>query len=285
MTQRDLLPAPKTADEAMAIASRIAKSGLIPKQFQNKPEDVFTCMLWCHTLGMPIMQGLQSISVINGRPSLWGDGLLAVVMSSGKLEDFKETVETDANGIEVATCTVKRKGLATPVTWSFSTADARKAGLLSKPGPWQQYPKRMLQMRARAFALRSAFPDVLSGMGSAEEETDIEESEADASTAEAASARKMPARKAKKVEPDDVVDAEPVDPVKPVETEPEPVAELEAPAEEAPAFDVDGLMAQIEATETVDELRRLYCHTPKDVRTSDVVEAFRARKDVLEGAA
>lgn len=281
MTQRELLPAPKTADEAMAIAKRISESGLIPKAYQGKPSDVFACMLWCHTLGMPIMQGLQSITVINGRPSLWGDGLLAVVMSSGKLEDFKETIETDANGIEVATCTVKRKGFASPVTWSFSTTDARKAGLLSKPGPWQQYPKRMLQMRARAFALRSAFPDVLSGMACAEEMEDVEDSPR-GDAPDVAPARKMPARKPKKVEPDDVVDAEPVEHIEP---EPEPVAELEAPAEEAPAFDVDGLMAQIEATETVDELRRLYCHTPKDVRTSDVVEAFRARKDVLEGAA
>lgn len=284
MTQRDLLPAPKTADEALSIASQIAKSALIPKQFQGRPQDVFACMLWSHTLNMPIMQGLQSIAIINGRPSLWGDGLLAIVMSSGKLEDFKETIDRDSDGKLVATCTVKRKGLSSPVTWSFSEDDATTAGLWNKLDTWKKYPKRMLQMRARAFALRSAFPDVLSGMGSAEEETDIEESEADASTAEAAPARKMPARKAKKVEPDDVVDAEPVepiDPVKPVETEPE----LEAPAEEAPAFDVDGLMAQIEATETVDELRRLYCHTPKDVRTSDVVEAFRARKDVLEGAA
>lgn len=288
MTQRDLLPAPKTADEALSIASQIAKSALIPKQFQGRPQDVFACMLWSHTLNMPIMQGLQSIAIINGRPSLWGDGLLAIVMSSGKLEDFKETIDRDSDGKLVATCTVKRKGLSSPVTWSFSEDDATTAGLWNKLDTWKKYPKRMLQMRARAFALRSAFPDVLSGMGSAEEETDIEESEADASTAEAAPARKMPARKAKKVEPDDVVDAEPVEPVehvKPVETEPEPVAELEAPAEEAPAFDVDGLMAQIEATETVDELRRLYCHTPKDVRTSDVVEAFRARKDVLEGAA
>lgn len=276
MTQRELLPAPKTADEAMAIAKRISESGLIPKAYQGKPSDVFACMLWCHTLGMPIMQGLQSITVINGRPSLWGDGLLAVVMSSGKLEDFKETIETDANGIEVATCTVKRKGFASPVTWSFSTTDARKAGLLSKPGPWQQYTKRMLQMRARAFALRSAFPDVLSGMACAEEMEDVEDSPSN-DVPDAAPARKMPARKPK-VEPADVVDAEPVEHI-------EPVAELEAPAEEVPAFDADGLRAQIEATETVDELRRLYCHTPKDVRTSDVVEAFRARKDVLEGAA
>lgn len=287
MTQRDLLPPPKTADEAMAIASKIAKSGLIPRQYQNRPEDVFACMLWSHTLGMPIMQGLQSIAVINGRPSLFGDGLLALVMASGKLEDFKETIEVGANGSEVATCTVKRKGLATPVTWSFSMDDAKKAGLFGKEGPWTKFPKRMLQMRARAFALRSAFPDVLSGLASAEEMQD-EEDLPKGDAPEAAPARKMPARKAKKVEHDDVVDAEPVepvDPVKPVETEPEPVAELEAPDEEAPAFDVDGLMAQIEATETVDELRRLYCHTPKDVRTSDVVEAFRARKDVLEGAA
>lgn len=284
MTQRDLLPAPKTADEAMAIASRIAKSGLIPKQYQGKPEDVFACMLWCHTLGMPIMQGLQSITVINGRPSLFGDGLLAVVMSSGKLEDFKETIETDSNGVEVATCTVKRKGLASPVTWSFSKEDARKAGLLSKTGPWQQYPKRMLQMRARAFALRSAFPDVLSGMACAEEMEDVEDSTR-SDVPEAAPARKMPARKtAKKVELADVSDLDPIEPPEP--PAPEPVAELEAPAEEVPAFDADGLRAQIEATEEVNELRRLYCHAPKEIRdNADVLEAFRARKEVLEGAA
>lgn len=283
MTQRDLLPAPKTADEALSIASQIAQSALIPKQFQGRPQDVFACMLWSHTLNMPIMQGLQSIAVINGRPSLWGDGLLAIVMSSGKLEDFKETIDRDSDGKLVATCTVKRKGLSSPVTWSFSEDDATTAGLWNRLDTWKKYPKRMLQMRARAFALRSAFPDVLSGMGSAEEETDIEESEADASTSEAAPARKMPARKPKKVEPDDVVDAEPVEHIEP---EPEPVAELDPPTESTPAFDVDGLRAQIESTEAVDELRRLYCHAPKEIRdNADVLEAFRARKDVLEGAA
>lgn len=288
MTQRDLLPTPKTADEAMDIASRIAKSGLIPKQYQGKPEDVFACMLWSYTLGMPIMQGLQSIAVINGHPSLFGDGLLAIVMASGKLEDFKETIEIGNDGKLVATCTVKRKGFSSPVTWSFSEDDATTAGLWNRLDTWKKHPKRMLQMRARSFALRNAFPDVLSGMSCAEEmkdEEDLPGGDAPDAAPDAAPARKMPARKAKKVEPADVVDAEPVEHVKPVETEPEPVAELEAPAEEAPAFDVDGLMAQIEATETVDDLRRLYCHTPKDVRTSDVVEAFRARKDVLEGAA
>jgi hypothetical protein len=51
--------------------------------------------------------------------------------------------------------------------------DAKRAGLAGKQGPWQQYPKRMLQMRARAFALRDVFPDVLRGVYVAEEAADM----------------------------------------------------------------------------------------------------------------
>jgi hypothetical protein len=51
-------------------------------------------------------------------------------------------------------------------------AEAKKAGLWGKQGPWTQYPRRMLQMRARGFALRDAFPDVLRGLVTAEEAAD-----------------------------------------------------------------------------------------------------------------
>ena len=50
--------------------------------------------------------------------------------------------------------------------------DAKAAGLLGKQGPWTQYPKRMRQMRARAFAVRDVFPDVLKGLPVAEEVMD-----------------------------------------------------------------------------------------------------------------
>ena len=50
--------------------------------------------------------------------------------------------------------------------------DAKRAGLWTKAGPWQTYPRRMLQMRARSFALRDAFPDVLKGLISVEEALD-----------------------------------------------------------------------------------------------------------------
>jgi len=72
----------------------------------------------------------------------------------------------------VATCTAKRRGYAKATVARFSVADAKKANLWGKTGPWTQYPKRMLQLRARGFALRDAFPDVLKGLVTAEEAQD-----------------------------------------------------------------------------------------------------------------
>jgi hypothetical protein len=55
---------------------------------------------------------------------------------------------------------------------TFSVMDAKQARLWGKQGPWQQYPKRMLAMRARGFAIRDAFPDAMKGMITAEEAQD-----------------------------------------------------------------------------------------------------------------
>lgn len=46
------------------------------------------------------------------------------------------------------------------------------AGLANKGGPWKMFPKRMLQMRARGYAIRDAFPDILNGIITREEAED-----------------------------------------------------------------------------------------------------------------
>jgi hypothetical protein len=117
------------------------------------------------------MQSLQCIAVVNGRPTVWGDAALALVQSSTVCEYVAEKVEGDGEQM-IATCTAKRRGYPEPTTVRFSVADAKKAGLWGKSGPWTQYPKRMLQLRARGFALRDAFPDVLKGLVTAEEAQD-----------------------------------------------------------------------------------------------------------------
>ncbi|WP_407280572.1 recombinase RecT [Aromatoleum evansii] len=158
--------APKDLDEAMRFADMLASSVLVPKDYVGKPGNCLVAIQWGMELGLQPMQAMQSIAVINGRPSLWGDAMLGLVKSHPAFEWIKE--ECDGN---VATCTIKRRG-EPEVTQVFSMEDAKRAGLTGKQGPWTQYPKRMLQMRARGFALRDAFPDALRGLISSEEARD-----------------------------------------------------------------------------------------------------------------
>lgn len=158
---------PQTFEQAMTFSTMLADSDLVPKDFKGKPGNCMIAMQWGCELGLKPLQALQNIAVINGRAALWGDAVIALVRSSPVCEYVIE--EDDGSK---AICRVKRRGEAEQVR-TFSMQDAEKAGLMGKSGPWTQYPKRMRQMRARAFALRDVFPDVLRGMPIAEEVMDI----------------------------------------------------------------------------------------------------------------
>ncbi len=157
---------PRSLDEVMKFAELMASSSIVPKEFIGKPGNILVAIQWGMELGLKPMQAMQNIAVINGRPSLWGDAVIALVRASPLCEYVNESLD---NGMAV--CRVKRVGEAEQMR-TFSAADAQRAGLSSKPGPWSQYPNRMMQMRARAFALRDVFPDVLRGMPIAEEVMD-----------------------------------------------------------------------------------------------------------------
>ena len=158
---------PKSIDEALRFADMLSKSNLVPKDFLGNPGNILVAIQWGFELGLQPMQALQNIAVINGRPSIWGDAVIALVKSSPVCEYVVEEI----NG-ERAICRVKRKN-EPEQSRSFSIEDARKAGLLDKD-VWKKYPTRMLQMRARSWGLRDVFPDVLRGMPIAEELQDIE---------------------------------------------------------------------------------------------------------------
>lgn len=162
---------PHDYESAWRMAVAISKSGLAPKGITS-PEAIFTAMQLGAEVGLSPMSALQNIAVVNGRPTIWGDAQLALVRASGQLEDFIEKIEGEGDAM-VAHCTAKRVGYSTPSQASFSVADAKKAGLWTKDGPWKTNPKRMLQMRARAFALRDGFTDILKGIYSTEEARDI----------------------------------------------------------------------------------------------------------------
>lgn len=125
-------------------------------------------------LGLTPVWSLTNIMVVNGRPCVWGDALLGIVLAHRDCEDVIETEENSyPNDNYAAVCEVRRKGRV-PVVRKFSVSDAKKAGLSGK-GVHASYPKRMLQMRARAFACRDAFADALRGLSVAEEQNSVQE--------------------------------------------------------------------------------------------------------------
>lgn len=172
---------PTSMDEAWRLGKAIVMAGMAPRGMETAEKCMIAIMRGME-VGLTPMQAVDKIAIVNGRPTIWGDGAIGLVRGSGLCEYVDETTEGEGDA-RTASCVVKRRGEIKPVRRTFSVADAKKAGLWNKSGPWQQFPDRMLQMRARAFALRDLFADVLGGLYLREE---IEE---DRPTRETATAR------------------------------------------------------------------------------------------------
>jgi hypothetical protein len=157
-------------EQLWRFATCIAKSPFAPKGMET-PEAIVPAIQLGLEIGLSPMAALQNVAVINGRPGIYGDAALALVRASGLCEAYTQKTE-GAGDTLAAVVTSKREGHE-PLTHRFSVADAKKAGLWGKSGPWSQYPERMLLFRARGFNLRDNFGDVLKGLRTTEELSDI----------------------------------------------------------------------------------------------------------------
>lgn len=160
---------PQDSAQLLKLADVLARSGdLVPKQFQNQPAMITAAIMRGMEVGLNPMQALSSIAVINGRATLWGDALPALVQRAGHHVD----VEYEGQGENLTAVATLTRSSGQKVVRRFSIADAKRAQLLGKPGPWQQYPQRMIAHRARAWAIRDGAADALMGMQVAEEVSD-----------------------------------------------------------------------------------------------------------------
>jgi hypothetical protein len=176
--------APTTHTQQWRIAVEFLKSGAMPSSFENAAQ-AFMALQFLSEHKIPYVTGIRQLMIVNGVVSCWGDLPLALVRRSGKLEFIDERI-FDVNFKEIcfenrnltdeafyAVCRLKRDDMF-QIERVFSLADAKKAGLLNRERktPWDTYPRRMLQMRARSWAIKDAFPDVLCGTAIAEYDFD-----------------------------------------------------------------------------------------------------------------
>lgn len=159
----------ESLDDLWRFSQYVAASGFAPKGM-DKPEAVLVAIQLGAELGISPAMSVQNITVIRGKPSVYGDCALALCRASGLFDEevFKETI-TGKGDEQTAICRVRRLPNGIIVEKPFSVSQAKRAGLWGSEGPWRTFPERMLQMRARGFALRDAYTDVLKGIHLAEE--------------------------------------------------------------------------------------------------------------------
>lgn len=167
---------PDSLDGYQRVARIVIASGMVPRSLEGRTENetlakVTLVLEQGATLGLTTTQALSTLMVVNNRVCVWGDGIPALVRKSGVCAKIEETVNQQG-----ATCTMIRINRLPDgtyeresITRTFAVEDAKRAGLWGKSGPWSNYPGRMLAVRARAFAARDGFADVLLGLAVAEE--------------------------------------------------------------------------------------------------------------------
>jgi hypothetical protein len=182
---------PQSVEEIFRVASGVLAAGLAPYALigkknpdQQKAAVAITIMAGAE-LGLPPMVSLRAFTVINGRPALYGDGLVAVIRKSGKLKRLAQGYDHDK---QFGWAEAERADTGEVMRYEFTKQEAIDAGLwderatitnykgetVPNPEPWFRWKPRMMMIRARTFVLRDLFADVLGGMTDEYEARDIQ---------------------------------------------------------------------------------------------------------------
>lgn len=158
---------PRTLQEMIDIAERLAKSSLLPEALRGKVPEVLMQIMAGQELGLYSMASLRSFNIISGKPVMGADAMVAVILGSGKAEYFRRVGEGSNTSVTYAT---KRRGEAERTcTWTIEMA---KVAALHQKDNWRTYPRAMLASRAKSELARDVYPDVLAGCYTPDEVAD-----------------------------------------------------------------------------------------------------------------
>jgi hypothetical protein len=150
----------------------LAKDAAASKFFgANSPEQALMVMMAGRDLGLSYTQALRAFHVIEGKPALSADGMVAVCLARKDVCEYFRVVEADDKH---ATVVAKRAG-DPERRLTFTFAEAERAGLVKDKGGWAKWPGRMCLARAKSFLARELFPDLLMGMYDPDELRDSRE--------------------------------------------------------------------------------------------------------------
>ncbi len=146
----------------LQFAQMLLQTQMCPTHLKT-PQQVIAAMLYGQEIGFSPLQALQSVNVIQGRPTLDAAGIKAKILEAGGTFKTKKWTETE--------CTLECTRGEWADTFTFTLADAEKMGLTSKDN-WKRMPKQMLYARCISTLGRNMYADVLRGFYGKEEMED-----------------------------------------------------------------------------------------------------------------
>jgi hypothetical protein len=156
--ERALTITPKSLSEVQSLADVLSKSVLLPDALKGKTADITVQVLAGAELGLAPMASIRGVHIVQGKPVLAADTMIALVLGSGLCEYFSCTEETATS----VTYETKRKGSPYPQRFTWTDEDSKKAGLSTKDN-YRLYGRQMKRARCKAVLARDVFPDVLAG--------------------------------------------------------------------------------------------------------------------------
>jgi hypothetical protein len=146
------------------MAEAIAKSGLFGMKDTNS---VLALMAVAQAEGMHPATAARDFHIIQGRPALKADAMLARFQNAGGKVQWKDYTDEQVTGVFS-----HPNGGELAVTWTLEQAS--KIGLVKPGSGWQKFPRAMLRSRCISEGIRSVFPGSVTGFYSPEEVADFE---------------------------------------------------------------------------------------------------------------
>ena len=152
-----------SVDQVERMAVAVAKSGLFGVR---TPDQAMALMLIAQAEGLHPAIAARDYHVINNRPTLRADAMLARFQAAGGKVEWGEYTDTRVVGTFS-----HPQGGSVRIEWT--TKMAQDAGLTRNP-TWKSYPRQMLRARCISEGIRTIYPGVTVGTYTPEEAADME---------------------------------------------------------------------------------------------------------------
>lgn len=171
-TNTSFLTDTQSFEHTWRVATAFAKSKMIPKHFQQKPEDCMVALMMAQQLGVNPILALQNLQVIHGNVGFNSSFAIALANDRG---NFKEPITWSSTGkgenLAVTAHTILKSGKEINVTVDMATA--RAEGWTSN-NKYKTMPEQMLRYRSATWLIRLHCPEVLLGMQASDEIEDVQ---------------------------------------------------------------------------------------------------------------